>query len=168
MKSKISLMMFVAIVLILNSCDDVLDFDFDANFNTNMSIDVAETKSDGFDFSATENLNIKDDDEVEKYINKIKNLEITRIDCTLTGISQGATIHALTVKVEELNLQVTLNNLTENQTLSLPVDAALLTALSDHLKTNHEATITVFGISSDAPMTFGVKLTYISKVTASL
>jgi hypothetical protein len=168
MKSKISLMMFVAIVLMLYSCDDVLDFDFDATFNTNMSIDVAETKSDGFDFSATENLNIKDDDEVEKYINKIKNLEITRVDCTLTGIPQGATIHELTVKVEELNLQVTLNNLIENQTLSLPVDAALLTALSGHLKTNHEATITVSGTSSDAPMTFGVKLTYISKVTASL
>jgi len=168
MKNLTKFSLIAGILFLVSSCDDLLTADFDATFTTNMNIDVAETKADGYSFSDTKVLSIKEDAEVEKHINKIKKLKVTQVDCTLTGIPAGQSITELNVKVDELNLTVTVNNLVENTTFSLPVTDALLDALSDYLKTNHQSTITVFGTSSYAPMTLGVKLTFHSRVSAGL
>jgi hypothetical protein len=168
MKKTVLFLMISAVFLLVQSCDDLLDVNFDAEFSTNMNIDVAETKADGYAFSDSKTLNITDDDEVEKYIDRIKDLEITEIECSLTGIPAGESIPELSVKVDELNMQVDLTNISENSTFVLPVSDALLTSLASYLKDNHQSTITVFGTSTYAPMVLGVKLTYKSKVTASL
>ncbi len=167
-KNVLFLMMMAATFMLFQSCDDLLDVNFDAEFSTNMNIDVAETKADGYAFSESRTLNITDDDEVEKYIDRIKDLEITEIECALTGIPIGESLPELSVKVVELNMQIDLTDITENSTFILPVTDALLKSLGNYLKENHQSTITVFGTSTYAPMVLGVKLTYKTKVTASL
>lgn len=168
MKKTVLFLMISAVFLLFQSCDDLLDVNFDAEFSTNMNIDVAETKADGYAFSESRTLNITDDDEVEKYIDRIKDLEITEIECSLTGIPAGESLPELSVKVDELNMQVDMTNITENSIFVLPVNDALLNSLGNYLQDNHQTTITVFGTSTYAPMVLGVKLTFKSKVTASL
>jgi hypothetical protein len=168
MKNLTKFSLIAALLFLTYSCDDLLSVDFDATFSTDMEIDIAETKSDGYAFSDSKKLSIKDDAEVEKHINKIKKLKVTQVDCTLTGIPAGQSITEFNVKVDELNMTVTMNNLVENSTFSLPVTDALLDALSDYLKENHETNITVYGTSSYAPMKLGVKLTFYSNVSAGL
>jgi len=168
MKKNVLFLMMAATFMLFQSCDDLLDVNFDAEFSTNMNIDVEETKSDVYAFSESRTLSITDDDEVEEYIDKIKDLEITEIECTLTGIPAGESLPTLSVRVDELNMQIDMTNITENSTFVLPVNDALLNSLASYLEDNHQSTITVFGTSTYAPMVLGVNLTFKSEVTASL
>jgi hypothetical protein len=168
MKKLLFVLPFAALFFLFQSCEDALNFDFDAVFSSNLNIDITETKSDQFPFSATDTLNIEDDEEIQKHYNKIKSLEITRIECRLTGIPEGQTIQELNVKVEGTVFLVALTDLTENHTFDVEVENEMLDILANYLFENPQTVITVYGNSSYAPMTLGVKLTYHSKVTAGL
>jgi len=168
MKLQFLSLVAASIAITFSSCSDMLSTDFDATFDTRMQIDIVETKSTVYPFSSTSILNIEDEQEVKKNIDRIKKLNITQIDCTLTGIPEGETITEMNIKVEEANLLFSLSNLTQNHKFTLPVQAEFLNALSSYLLTNKKTSITVSGNSTYAPMTLGVKLEYISKITASL
>lgn len=155
----------------LNACEDSLTIGIDTNFKMNMNIDVtdgAKAKANTFPFSETQTLNIEDDKEVAKQIEKIKELDITEIECEVTGIPSGQSIPLLKMYVEEIDLTVTLEDITENHIITLPISEDLLNALSNYLFENHQATVTVSGESTYAPMVLGVNLTFKSKVAASI
>ncbi|MDX9771227.1 MAG: hypothetical protein RBT19_12755 [Tenuifilaceae bacterium] len=169
MKKLITLFTIAGMLLMLSSCEDGLTLRFDANFKVNMNIDVEDTgKGDTFPFSETQTLNIEDDKEVAKQIEKIKELDITEIECEVTGIPSGQSIPLLKMYVEEIDLTVTLEDITENHIITLPISEDLLNALSNYLFENHQATVTVSGESTYAPMVLGVNLTFKSKVAASI
>jgi hypothetical protein len=169
MKKFITITLIIGLLLTLNACEDLLTFKFDTNFRVNMNIDVDDDgKSDTFPFTNTELLNIEDDEEVAEQIEMIKGLEITEIECTITGIPSGESIPELNVVVEEIDLTVTLTNVTEDYTLVLPISDELLNVLSTYLFENHQTTITVSGESTYAPMVLGVNLLFNSTVEAAL
>lgn len=168
MKKLLFVLTLAGIFLLFPGCEDALDFDFKAVFNSNLSIDIEETKTDAFAFSATDTLNIEDDEDIQKHIDKLKEMEITKVECTLTGIPEGAVIQQLNVKVEEAGFLITLTDLTENHKFEMEVNDAMLDLLASYLFDNHQSVITVFGTSSYAPMTLGVKLTWHTNITAGL
>ena len=169
MKKLIAFISVLGLLFSLNACEDSLTFKFSTDFKVKMNIDVEDTgKSDVFPFTNTEILDIEEDEDVAEQIERIKGLEITEIECSVTGIPTGETIPVLTVFVEEVNLTVTLTDITEDYTLVLPVSDELLNALGDYLYDNHRTTVTVSGESTYAPMVLGVNLTFKSKVAASL
>src|SRR5690554_4668803 len=119
MKKLITLFTIAGMLLMLSSCEDGLTLRFDANFKVNMNIDVEDTgKGDTFPFSETQTLNIEDDKEVAKQIEKIKELDITEIECEVTGIPSGQSIPLLKMYVEEIDLTVTLEDITENHIIT--------------------------------------------------
>lgn len=168
MRKLLFILTFAGIFLLFPGCEDALDFDFKAIFNSNLSIDIEETKTDAYAFSATDTLNIEDDEDIQTHIDKLKEMEITKVECTLTGIPEGAVIQQLSVQVEEAGFFISLTDLTENHKFEMEVTDAMLDLLADYLLENHQSVITVFGTSSYAPMTLGVKLTWHTNITAGL
>lgn len=169
MKKIITVFTLVGLLFTFNACEDGLAFKFDANFMVKMDIDVKDTgKSSTYPFTYTSLLNIEDDKDVADKIEQIKSLEITEVECTITGIPSGESVLELNIMVEDINLTVTLTNITENNTLVLPVSDKLLDALGKFLYDNHQTSITVSGASTYAPMVLGVNLLFNSKIEASL
>jgi hypothetical protein len=169
MRKLVTLFLVSGLLLFNSGCEEMLTLTFDANFPVDLNINITDTKAKGdYPFTDSGSLNIEDDEEVLEYIEKIKELEITAIECTLTGIQAWESIKSLTFTVVEAGFTSTLLNLTENTTITLPVNSETLNALSTFLFNNHQITINVNGVSSYAPMVLGVKLNFISKVTAAV
>ena len=169
MKRIITVLTIVGLLFTFSSCEDALTFKFDSNFKVNMDVDIKNNaKSNTYPFTHTSILNIEDDKDVADQIEEIKDLQVTQIECTITGIPTGESIPELNVMVENINLTVTLTNVTENHTLTLTVSDELLDALGNYLFENHQTNITVSGESTYAPMVLGLDLTFHSKIEASL
>ncbi|MDD4673100.1 MAG: hypothetical protein PHI03_09200 [Bacteroidales bacterium] len=169
MKKIIAFFAIAGLLFTLNSCEEGLSFKFNSDFKLNMDIDIEDvSKGNTYPFTHTTSLNIEDDEDVANRIEEIKGLEVTEIECSLTGIPEGESILELNVTVENVNLTVTLNNITESDTLMLPVSDVLLDALGNNLFENHQTSITVSGESTYAPMVLGVNLLFRSKIEASL
>ena len=169
MKKLITILTIVGLLYTLNSCEEGLTFKFNSDFKVKMDVDVKDTgKSNIYPFTDTKLLNIEDDKSVAEQIEKLKSLEITEIECTITGIPSGESIPELTVMIEEINLTITLTDITEDYTLVLAVSDELLNALGTYLYNNHQTNITVSGESTYAPMVLGVDLLFHSNIEASL
>lgn len=169
MKRIITIFTIAGLLFTFNACEDALTFKIDTEFKVKMDVDVKDTgKSVTYPFTSSGLLNIEDDKDVAEQIEQIKGLEITQVECTITGIPLGQSIPVLNVMVEDINLTVTLTNITENNTLTLSVSDELLDALGVFLYENHQTNITVSGESTYAPMVLGVSLTFHSNIEASL
>lgn len=168
MKKFITLFTILSFVIVLSSCEDGLTLKFDTNFRLEMTIDVEDVKSDTYLFANTEVLNVEDEEEIEEYLNRIKEIEVTEVECRLRRIPSGAEIKTLNISVEEVGINITLENITEDYTLILPITPELLDALSQYVYNNMTITVKVSGESSYAPMDFDVNFLFKSKVTASV
>lgn len=171
MKKLIALISVLSLLFMLNACEDSLTIGIDTNFKMNMNIDVtdgAKAKANTFPFSETQILNIEDDEEVANEIERMKDIDVTEIECEVTGIPSGQSIPSLKIYIEEVDLTVTLTDITEDYTLTLPVSDELLDTLGNYLYENHKTTVTVSGESTYAPMVLGVKLNFKSKIAATI
>jgi hypothetical protein len=168
MKNILLILTIVSVLFSMESCDDMLTQNFSAEFKMNMDINVEAMRSEQYPFSHSELLNIADDEEVAEYIDNIKSLNVTQIECSLSEIPEGAEIEELTILIADVGLSVTLTNITSDYSVVLPVSDDLLNALAGYLYDNQQTNVVVYGISSYAPMIFKVKLNFHSDIEASL
>jgi hypothetical protein len=168
MKRILSIIFIIAISLFNNGCEEELTFSFNADFPIDFNIAIQESKTTGsFPFNDNGTINILENEEVLKYIERIKELEILQIVCTLNGIPTGERIITLSFAVQNTIFTVSLENLSENNTFVLPIDSNKLSALSTYLLDNQQILVNINGVSSYAPMELGVNLKFVSKIIAT-
>lgn len=168
MKKLLSIVTIASALFLLNACDEELTYDFPADFKLKMDVNVEPVRSTVFPFTHTEVLDIASNEKVAENIDKIKDLDVDEVECFITGIPEGDTINELTIGIEEVAISVTLNDITSDYSLVLPVSDGLLDALSDYLFEHHQSTVNVSGTSTAAPMVLGIKLVFHSEIEAPL
>jgi hypothetical protein len=167
MKIKINLLIISAALLLFSGCDDLFTVSLDATFEAPIQIIVpAQTKSTGFPFSKSYALNIEDNADVKKHMKNLKGIDIKSIDCVFIDMPQGLKIHEITVKVAEANFEETIYNIEQNSTVTFSATNEKLLSLSQYLYQNKAIDILVFGVTSNAPVTFNLKLKFHSEIKA--
>lgn len=175
MKKFNLLSIFVFLVtLSFISCEEEMGIDVNTTFNKNIKIDITESKKStdtlsAIPFYSADTLDISDNDEIQKNLDKIKELEISKVTCTLTGIPENESITELNLLIPEAALNITLKNLTQNNTsITLDVSTELLDGLAAFLFANYKITIQTSGFSTYAPMQLGVDLSFESTIKTGL
>lgn len=175
MKTKISF--FIALFVVLMSCDDQLTIDINADFNTDIVAESVEepisgmaTKSGSICKFAGENtINLKDHPDVKDYLDRIKKIKVTGIECVIDGIPVDEMINELNIEVSGTGFQPQYLNISpDNNSFILDVDQALLDEIGAHFENEQKLTIKIFGSTSSAPMYLTVKLKIKTKVKAGI
>jgi hypothetical protein len=175
MKYIKSLTVLLMSLLIFNSCESTT-VDFDTNLKTTIvaEVDAPQTvaielkATAGYPFSASQKLHIQDNSKVNDYIDRLKEMNVKSITATFTGIEEGETLTELNISIESVALDVTLQNVTEGQSITLDVSATVLNAISDLLIEEKEITISISGYSTFAPMTFNTLMDFAVTISAKV
>jgi len=174
MKTKIALIL--ASVLLVTGCDKIKDL-ADVTFSTDLSMSipvvVAPAKSasilpevSAVTFSATQDLALGDNEDVEPYLSKIKSIDLKSLVVTVTGLSEGQTIYTISLGVTGVGTICTQTNITSvNNSFTPTINETLLNQAEAKFKSDKKITVTVSGETSGA-MTFAVGLVFDADVTA--
>lgn len=175
MKTKITLILVIA--LLFTGCDWFKDLD-DVTIDTDLTLDipvvVAGVKSasvitdeSGVNFSASQDLNLEDNQDIEPYLQKIKKIDLKSLVVTVTGLQAGQTINTISLAVTGVGTICTQTNITSTTNEFTPVIVEnMLDQAAAKLKSDKKITITVSGNASE-PMTFTVGLTFDTSITAN-
>lgn len=114
-----------------------------------------------FTFSETGHASLADDEDLVKYLNKIKSIDIKNVRVYFTGIQEEQVIETVVLTVTGVGEFASLSNVTSNNTsYSLEISADKLNQVADYLKNNHEITVILSGTTNSAPMSFTIKTEY--------
>lgn len=161
-------------VIFISSCDESISPDVNTTISKTITADIVAGKKSLDDFSifpfyVIDTLNIENNADVQKNIDRIKELKINNVSCKITGIPLGESIPELNIVIPEAYINVSLTQLVENNSLIvLDVSKDLLNAVSSVLLNTHEFTIMVNGFSSYAPMQLGVELSFDTTLKTNL
>jgi len=174
MKTKIAL--FFASILLVAGCDKIKDL-ADVSFSTDLSMSipvvVAPAKSAsilpesaGVSFSATQDLSLGDNEDVEPYLSKIKSIDLKSLVVTVTGLSEGQTINTISLAVTGVGTICTQTGITSvNNSFTPVINETMLSEAEAKFKSDKKITVTVSGEAS-GPMTFTVGLVFDADIKA--
>jgi hypothetical protein len=174
MKTKIAL--FFASILLVSGCDKIKDL-ADVSFSTDLSMSipvvVAPAKSasilldvSGVSFSATQDLSLGDNEDVEPYLSKIKSIDLKSLVVTVTGLSEGQTINTISLAVTGVGTICTQTGITSvNNSFTPVINETMLSEAEAKFKSDKKITVTVSGEAS-GPMTFTVGLVFDADIKA--
>ncbi|MGD9992302.1 MAG: hypothetical protein AB7S69_03290 [Salinivirgaceae bacterium] len=174
MKTLNTLLSAILALLFLTGCEEGLTLDVKTKLTQKITADISNNlkstvNNDSIAFYVSDTLNIKNNAEIEKNLEKIKEMAITQISCKLNGIPENELIHELSIEIPEAGITLLLNNLSENNTnFDLTVSDDLLQLTANYLFQNHTITTILRGYSSYAPMILTVELTYETTLTTSI
>jgi hypothetical protein len=174
----------LAMTLIFNACnlfDKADDITFPSQLEVVWSIDEQGQHTD-FAYQDLRTLQLSDDPEIEKYINKIKDVKVEKITYRITDyaangdavffkngeVSFAAGTGSNVIKVpfaataSGVNLQTTTNE------TELEIDAQGLTDLAATLKQEKELDMNAAGVLSKTPVSFKIVSTFHVKITAEV
>ena len=164
----------------LSSCElvkEATETEFDAGIVKDISINL--TAEDPL-IEETILVNIKEDEEVDKYYDKLKDVEIERIslkiaDLSATGenkMTDGYLAYSAITNAEETLLynfqSVDLNALNSGASLDLPITADNFSKLEALLLSPGYLTFYLKGTMEEVPTTLTLLLTINTKITAGL
>lgn len=166
MKSKLFLLLVP--FMVLAGCDKVKDataITVDTTLKNNIPVTVAGTKSTAaVSFSKSQDLSLSDNTDLSKYLSKIDQIDLSNLVITVTGLTAGQTINAITLDVTGVGTVCTQTNITStNNSFTPNVSATIFSQLSTKLKADKKLTFTVSGNAS-GPMTFTVGCNMTAKV----
>lgn len=156
------------------SCEEGLNVNIDATFQKKITANIVDSKKSEqatplVPFFVMDSLDISEEPDVQDNIERLKDLEVKKVTCTLTGIPENQSISELNITIPETGLAVTLNSINENNnTVTLDITPELLNALAQFLYSNYQITIIVSGFSTYAPMQLGVELSFDSTLVTGL
>ncbi|WP_372752630.1 hypothetical protein [Labilibaculum sp.] len=163
---KKTLLILFAIVTGFTSCDKVNDlktkefYDIELSKETVITVNTAEAVSikadEAYAFSETINLNLSDIDDIKDYLNKLEDVDVTSVNCEITGLS-GGEIQTLIISVPDLNFEFEFTEVSENQSLFVNFTAVQLDAIADALLKNKTLKITISGTVSEQPSSFTIE-----------
>ena len=175
MKTKL-LVLFV-MLLPLGGCDwfkDLADITINTELETDISVVATGEKSadlisgvNAANFSAFSILSLVDNPDLEEYVDKIKDIDLTGLVITVNGLPAGYTITTLTLDVTGVGVLCTQTNITSaNSSFTPVVNTEKLAQAAAKLKSDKEITCTVYG-SISGPLAWIVTLSFDAKVVAS-
>lgn len=160
----------VALVLFASCEEGLLDVKVSTNLTQKMNIDIEDQtlKSTAHPFAHTDTLNLKDNSDINSYLDRIKALDIESASCSISGIPEGEEIPELTISFPQTGISITLLNLNENSKLDLDITASQFALIEGFLSSQEMLVINVDGTSSYAPMQLNVELTFKTSVTTAV
>ena len=169
---KTSLVFFISALIMFYSCEeDALTQSFETNVQKTITVDVEDDglKSTLYPFEVIDTLDLNDYEEIEEYIESIRDISIDSVKCKLNGIPANEVITELNISILETGMSVQLSNLAENNNeIELEIDNAIIDAVGSFLYNNQFLIIKIDGKSTSAPMQLNVSLDFKTKIKASL
>ena len=179
MKIKIVLFAVLATVLMMGACktvEDLNEVNFDADFKADLNCVVppASLKSDiNGAFSASETIDPLSDPDVEKYIEHIKSWNVASITAEIISVSkEGANLLNAEVKVFSDEYKAVWNipaiPVAVGQKTTLDNGNGQWDAVNNILGEKKVFTVSVNGATDEDDITFTVRVTIKTKVTANV
>jgi len=166
MKSK--LLLFLVPFMAFAGCNKVKDataITVDTTLENNIPVIVSATKSTtAVTFTKSQDLSLADNDDLNSYLSKIDQIDLSNVVITITGLSAGQTINSISLDVAGVGNILTQTNITMTSNSFTPsVSTTILSQMGAKLKADKKLTFTVSGNTSGA-MTFTVGCNMTAKV----
>ena len=170
MKSKffIYLVPFVA----LAGCDKIKDataITVNTELQSNIQVTVTSPakSADGaksLSFSKTQDLSLADNADLESYLEKINEIDLSNLVITITGLTTGQSISSISLAVAGVGTAFTQTNITmANNSFTPSVSSTFLGQMASKLTADKKLTFTISGSASEE-MTFVVSCNMDAKV----
>ncbi len=177
---KFRLLYFATLVISIAGCDKIKDA-ATISINTQLKADIpvlvtaAMVKSSDLItpgapiiFNKTQELKIEDNVDLAPYLAKIKEIDLTSLVVTVSGLTTGQTINSVSVDITGIGTLFTQTNITmTNNTFTPVIQSGMLDMISAKLLAEKKITITVSG-SASGPLSIVVGLNMNAKVVAFL
>lgn len=164
--------LLLASVLLLAGCSlikDAAEVTISTDLTTTIPVVVTVKKSvnaPSIAFSKSQDLNLADNDEIEPYLEKIREIKLKSLVVTVNGMSSGQAINTISLDVTGVGNICTQTNITSSSNVFTPViTAAVLEQVGAKLKSDKKITITVHGDAS-GPMAFTAILVFDADIVA--
>ena len=119
------------------------------------------------DFSKSQDLSLSSNDDIEPYLDKIKDVNLNSLVVTVTGLSAGQTINSVALDVAGVGNIFTQTNITmTNNSFTPAITATTLDQVGAKLMSDRKITLTISGNAS-GPMTFTVGLNFDADIVAN-
>jgi len=117
-------------------------------------------------FSVTEVLKIEENFDLEPYIKKIKNIDLDKLELTVSGLTQGQSINSVSLDILGIGNIVTITNITMvNNKFSPDIPDSLFDRVASKLLSDKQVTVTVSGNTS-SPISITLEVGIDAKVVA--
>ena len=174
MKIKVALLFF-ALIISTTSCEDLLTVTLDAEFDSGINAEstgqqlealALKSASSDYTFSGDDVVNLADDEDIVEYIEKIKSISITAIECEIFGIPEGEKIENLKIMIDGTSFMPEYSDITsENNVITILVESSVLDEVETYFEENHMLKTMISG-STTAPMSLTVNIKYVTKIKA--
>ena len=169
MKSK--LLLYLVPFMMLSGCSKIKDatsITVNTELQNNIPVTVSAGKStkgvEAATFSATQDLSLANNSDLEPYLSKIDEINLSNLVITITGLTTGQTINSISLDVTGVGTVFTQTNITmTNNSFTPSVSSTILTQMGSKLKADKKLTFTLTGNASGA-MTFVVGCNMDAKV----
>ena len=119
------------------------------------------------DFSKSQDLTLSANDDIEPYLDKIKEVNLNSLIVTVTGLGEGQTINSVALDVTGVGNIFTQTNITmTNNSFTPAISATTLNQVGAKLLSDRKITLTLTGNAS-GPMTFTVGLNFDADIVAN-
>jgi len=174
MKTKMTC--FFASLFLLAGCGlikDAAEVTISAQLSALMQVTVSEAKSaeitaetNASDFSKSQVLYLKDNTELEPYLDKIREIKIKSVMVDIYGLNEGQVVKTLSIDVEGIGTIGTITDITSMNIAYTPViDQANLVLAGKKLKSDLKITLVVHGVAN-GPMSFNINMLFPVDVVA--
>ncbi len=127
------------------------------------SVDVQAV---GVGFSQSQDLELAENEDIEPYLEKIREINIKSLVVTVSGLTAGQFISTISLDVTGVGNICTQTNITSTANSFTPViSSAILEQVGAKLKSDKKITITVHGDAS-GPMAFAASLVFDTDIVA--
>jgi len=167
---------FLILLVAISGCNKIKDattLTINTQLKTNIPVVVSGVGMKSADllasvnsiaFNKSQDLVLGDNVDLASYTARIKQMDLTSVVVTVTGLSTDQTINSVTLNVSGVGDVVTQTNITStNNSFTPVVTTAMLNAISAKLTADRKITITVSGTASGV-MTFSVGINIDSRV----
>lgn len=173
MKSKLLFALTIVSFGLFNTACEEITFDFDTKFQNTTQISIEDSKKSTSNlstylFSESDSINLENNEEVMKHINDIQKLNINQTNCILSGIPEGQEISSLTFQVSEIDLSITMDKISANDSIiPLIIPSDKLTEIEKLLLNKHLVNYNFSGNSTYAPMILSIKIGFESTISVA-
>ncbi len=172
---KIKTVILLAILVTLGGCEWIknlgnVDFDTDLVLNVLVTSDLKKGSETGaetadFNFTGSAILSLEENEDIEPYIKKLKEIDIEDVKVTFSGLLSGQTINTIALSVTGVGIICTHSNITSaTGTFTPSIDEDMLLKAGKKLLNDESITVVVSGTSSViienlVTIVFGAKVT---------
>jgi hypothetical protein len=170
MKSR--LFLYLVPLVALAGCDKIKDataITVNTELQSNITVTVTNpvksaNGAKSLIFSETQDLSLADNSDLESYLSKINEIDLSNLVITITGLTTGQSISSISLDVAGVGTVFTQTDITMTSNSFTPtVSSTILGQMATKLKADNKLTFTISGSASEE-MTFVVGCNMDAKV----